>query len=777
MITPSRLRATDSRVPSAAFSRRTLASLLTLLFVFMLFNATCAAQSDFWAPAVDKGAHLPADKVFPQGRIFPYGGYSGVAVREKENYFTLHGPVYGDAVYTMRENAKAAGMYAIFTVGIPMNFYETDGKPALNLTPAEIAAEIKRQVEAVMEDETIAWWYLMPEELRPWRVKEMEYLEVAARTIRETDPYKRPVWMYDPGHRNASELAVTAQHLDILGKGMYTNYSEQLGSRIWCRWGIENQQKALAANGRPGAIHIAVPEMFQEPAPEDAAKIPSWARHDVYLALVSGAQGVVPFSLAYRSGFSQSSWEAYYNAYAKIARELNGELALGQVFLFGERRDDLRLTITAGEQTVWPQLKPGFIDEIYAYPSVSMANIAYGNQRYVFLVNSSEEPVEVRLDGFPAEPTYVRDAFTNQPLPVIEGAVSLAMPGLGVVGFRLSQGYIWIDSPPEAALSAPQTPIEIEAYGVTPSRVDVRLDGELLYGGTSLPTDLYLRPAELTGGEHRLEVTVVDASGNTEQASRVFRVEHLRLAQPDLRWGATLKDDIHLALDLSIAPHEVRRLVVSLTAIVGGEPSTQYVIYSGDAVPEKIRLETARFPDGAYDLVVDLAVTTGITASFTERVVFANWQTLSDALLPPQTLGWFGPDDRLKTVDRSDGWEFTTDNPGQFFGDGDRMRPRSAAAEYLAWQLQNLRYFTLTFYARHSELERLVTVAVSSDGATWQDVAYEVQVAEQAPDGRRKLLVTGSVPDSSSMRYLRVTVAGDPTNDLEIGDVHLVAKR
>jgi hypothetical protein len=484
------------------------------------------------------------------------------------------------------------------------------------------------------------------------------------------------------------------------------------------------------------------------------------------------------FSLAHRAGFSQSSWEAYYNAYVQTAKELNGERALGQVFLFGEWRNDLRLTITAGEQSVWPQLKPGFIDEIYAYPSVTMANIAYGNKRYVFLVNSSEEPVEVRIDGFPAETIYARDAFTEQPLPVIEGSLTLAMPGLGVVGLCLSEGFVWINSPTEAKSAGPQIPVEIIAYGITPASVNVQLDGELLYNGDSLPTDLYLLTAELTGGQHQLAVMVSDASGNTHRASREFHVEHFRVVEPELRWGTTLRDNVEMALQLHIAASETQQLTLQLTAIIEGEPGPKYAVYSDNIAPERLLLETTRFPDGAYDMEIALTTTAGVTTSFTERVIFANWQTMTDALLPPQELGWFGIENRLKTVDRSQDWEFTTTDPMRFFGDGDRMRPQSQAPEYLTWRMDRLQRFTLTCYSRDSELGQKINIAISPNGEVWQSVDYIVQVADKTADGLLKLQLTGDVTVASAIQYIRISVTNDPaTSDLELGEIRLLAKR
>lgn len=744
--------------------------LVALLIAGLVISPGAAAEPDFFAPpAVDRGAGLPHDEVFPRGRLFPFGGFSGVAAREAANGFTLHGPAYGASNATVIPQAEASGIHAIYSVGIPMNFLEQGGQPALDLTPEEIAAEIRRQVLAVRDSPALAWWYLTPEELRPWRPREMEYLEVAARTIRENDPLGRPVWMYDPNHRAADTLAVTAQFLDIVGKGMYTNYAGHKGHRVWARWTIEQQIEAIQRSGRPGAIQIAVPEMFQEPEPGEIEQIPKWARHDVYLALVTGAQGVVIFSLANRAGFSAEAWQAYYDAYSRIAQELNGELALGQVFLFGERRNDLQVTVTAGEKHVFPKVGAGGVAELIEYPSVSLANIAYGPERYLFLVNSSEEPVEVRVDGFPPGPIYARDAFSGRPLPAISSSLELALPGLGVAGLRLARGYVWLASPdPGQRLDRAAVPVVIETPGISARHVAVELDGTPLYAGEGLPQELRLRAAELEAGEHRIALTVLDERGQEHQAAFEFAVEHFRLSEPDLPWGQRIRGELPLSFALTVAPDEVRDAFIRLKSIRQGSEGETTVLYAGSALPESFLLDTLRVPDGAYDLEVGITTTAGVRSLLSSRVVIANWVTLEDAILPPTASGWFGPQDRLRTVDRSEGWEFSISDPDAFFGDGDRIRPAPDAAAFLTWRLRNLSDFTFTVYAREANVAERVRIALSEDGAVWRDVPFALEEDAVSPAGWRRVRLSGTAPAGTAWSFVRFTLAGSSDEDGEI---------
>ena len=180
---------------------------------------------------------------------------------------------------------------------------------------------------------------------------------------------------------------------------MYTNYSGQQDNRVWVRWTIE-QEIAAIPQANPSAIPIAVPEMFQNPPEDLLPMIPTWVRHDVYLSLISGAQGIVVFSGWRRAKFS--AFDEYLQAYAECAREINGPLNLGQVFLFGERRQDVKMRVTSGPARVATAHK-----EPVEYPSVAMLDVSHGKDRYLFLANSANQSVEVAIEGLPSVPVGV----------------------------------------------------------------------------------------------------------------------------------------------------------------------------------------------------------------------------------------------------------------------------------------------------------------------------------------------------------------------------------
>ena len=399
------------------------------VLVVGLFTSPVAAETTpeaFFRPAPDRSQDYPPDKIFPQGQIFPLAFYGLNLSRDKPEGLTMLGP------YGRQGNIQAAkehGLKCTYTISLPMGFH--DEKP-LALSRQQIRQRIKRQVEEVMASPEIAWWYLGPEELRYWRENEMTYMEVAAETIRRTDPLKRPVWMYDPGHRTASCLTHTVKHLDICGKGMYTNYSDQRDSRVWVRWTIEQEIEAVK-RANPSAIPIAVPEMFQQPPEELLPMIPKWVRHDVYLSLIAGAKGMVVFSGWRRPKFP--AFDAYYQAYASCAREINGPLNLGRVFLFGQKRHDVRIRVLAGPATVTTSH-----DEPVEYPSVAFLDVAYGRQRYLFVANSANRPVRALVEGLPPVPIGIEDLFQPDRKTIAdEGKFELSLESLEVRAFRFEK--------------------------------------------------------------------------------------------------------------------------------------------------------------------------------------------------------------------------------------------------------------------------------------------------------------------------------------------------
>jgi hypothetical protein len=227
------------------------------------------------------------------------------------------------------------------------------------------------------------------------------------------------------------------------------NHVGRKRDRAWVRWSVEQEIEALKAAGRPNAIPLVMPELCRDPEPNEDGEIRAWVRHDVYLGLASGAKGVLIWSL-FRRTQVRRTWQLWYDAYSECARELNGELGLSQVFLFGKRSSTLKVhppatwgdgTVTLGgeaEQTTTSDQERK-LREIEV-PSWTAAEFVYNGSRWLFLINSANKEAMFRLDAWPRE-ARVNDAFTGETIELdTDGPLDVQLPAYGVVAFR------WTDS-------------------------------------------------------------------------------------------------------------------------------------------------------------------------------------------------------------------------------------------------------------------------------------------------------------------------------------------
>lgn len=387
---------------------------LILAVVALALWGSCKVQPEI--------AQIGQDEV-----IFPIGGYSGRPERDREAGFTISGPVYRNGDKNLEE-CERVGLSTFYKIGLPIDFHGERGPAPRELDFDEIRTKIETQVKAVADRSGIFGWYLTKEELRYWRPLEMQYLQVASEAIRRADPQKRPIWMYEPNHRTQAALEKTLPYQQIAGKGLYANYGSRKDERIWIRWTLGEQARAIAA-ANPEAVPYAIAEMFSQPVPEEVALIPLWVRHDCYTSLLSGVQGIVIFSFARRKGFH--AWEEYYRAYAGVARELNGPLKLGSVFLKGKKIGPPAFAILSGEAETELRGGSSGLKASITLPSLQSEAYLWRDKVYFFVVNSSAHPVTIRLkESHPWKPLL-------EGQPVLEtGGRTLQLPAFGVVALE-----------------------------------------------------------------------------------------------------------------------------------------------------------------------------------------------------------------------------------------------------------------------------------------------------------------------------------------------------
>ena len=407
--------------------------------------AISAFCGDFFALPADKGKALPADKVYPKGRIFPIMTYSArYPAQFKEDGFTVIGPVYGkvdrEQAYSKANMPIIYSLYAYQDgVRADKGFFRRSG---IKMNKEKVVQSIRENVsQAIKKYPNIAYFYLTPEELRHWKRNEFDFIKIVTQAVHETDPEKRPVWMYLPGHYGQDSIAKYADRLDVIGKGCYTNYAGRKNQRAWVRYSVDIMKNA-AAQGSEADMILAVLEMFRPVDKAELHRIPDWARHDFYAALISGAKGLAIFTAVNRKGFT-ASYKLYYPAYSKAAKEVTGKNGLGEIFLFGEHRQDLKLQITSGDAET-PLIfrgnpKKNKPEKTINYPSIGFANIAHARGRYLFMVNSAEKPVTAVVSGMP-ENTVVKDAVTGKIITVAgKNGIELKFKSLEVKLLKLER--------------------------------------------------------------------------------------------------------------------------------------------------------------------------------------------------------------------------------------------------------------------------------------------------------------------------------------------------
>jgi hypothetical protein len=391
-------------------------------------DALSVAYEDY-----DSGRDLNETKIYPQGRIFPMMGYSGDFDQDKARGFTVAGHAYSkqSGQLVILNNAMTAGQSYVYGVGLDGTFIDKTIKVP---TQAVLKKTIMDQVKKVAALD-VCWWYVKPEELRYWMGNELTYLRVVTDAIREADPLKRPIMMYEPNHRNASALVKTCKYQDIVGKGTYVNWWGVQNNRVWVRWSIEQEVNAINQLNKLDTVNripISVLQMSADPAKTYDSVIPRWIRHDCYLSLLCGAKGIMIWSLAHRASLTRT-YNTHYNTYATIATELTGSLGLGQVFLFGKEINTIACTQTSGATTA-----SVVMDKVTTTHQVlTVKTYCFRKNLYFFATNSSNGNLVFTINNLTSSNAYTT-LFSNVTIKASGQKKVVTMPSWGALCLKIT---------------------------------------------------------------------------------------------------------------------------------------------------------------------------------------------------------------------------------------------------------------------------------------------------------------------------------------------------
>lgn len=395
----------------------------SLLLTALLLTA--ALRADFFRLDKDPAADLPADKLYPAGRIFPITGFSPPDGLDLNRFgFSLAGPAYGGetGMINLAKRPEISTMPLVWQLNVTYKGRAMNGvqsfeaiyksKEAIDWT--EMEKSMTRAVELGLKTagNRIWLWAVTPEELRWWKPDEMEYLRRFAAVIRRVDKKQRMVWMYIPGHYGKTSLDHYTGILDVLAQGYYPRHGKT--ELVWCRNHSENLRDAAADSPRKPLVGI-VPGMYIQPTRQDTDAICTWVRHDVFVPLIHGAKLVIIFSLAERRNFNAHG--EYFFAYSDIAKKLTAPGGIGEVILFGKVENDLHFTVTSGPaETAYKvtdrKTRKPVVKKVY--PTLVWRDLRHSSGRFCVAASSNPQPVTAELSGLPPGTTAVYNAENGE---------------------------------------------------------------------------------------------------------------------------------------------------------------------------------------------------------------------------------------------------------------------------------------------------------------------------------------------------------------------------
>ncbi len=288
-------------------------------------------------------------------------------------------------------------------------------------------------ISGLVDNRQIMIWYL-PEEIKP---KDLGYVKRIAEIIRQKDPYQRPIITfvnnYVPGYWEKHSTFV-----DALALGIYPAYDS--GPRAGTKRAID---KAYSV-GVPAVISAL--EVWEH---KGIRTTPKEARFDAYLALISGAKGILWYSYN-----DAKKYPELMEAVFQIASELNGPDKLGEVFLNGKTPSSIKCRLLSGSPYAPPacayENRNRKIKRVYS--SLQWTAREHEGYLYIFAVNMNQKlgatdhggedkAVTVRFEKLLSVNDNVKVLFEDRQLTIKNNSFSDSFDPLGTHVYRLKIGH------------------------------------------------------------------------------------------------------------------------------------------------------------------------------------------------------------------------------------------------------------------------------------------------------------------------------------------------
>ncbi|HHT25850.1 MAG TPA: PKD domain-containing protein [Firmicutes bacterium] len=246
-----------------------------------------------------------------------------------------------------------------------------------------------------------------------------------------------------------------------------------------------------------------------------------------------------------------------------------------------------------------------------------------------------------------------------------------------------------------------------------------------------------------------------------------------------------------LAAGLKITPMSestvgVRQLPFAISEQLTADDAVQSVIirlngapvYEAATIPDTWTLDTSTLANGRHLVTLHVTLADGRSASTGVTLQLNNHWIMTDDFAPKVESAWFGSVGGTTAILQSTNWRYDTDQPTHFFYDDTRYTPTGNDEGFLIWEAPLLESYELVLYGPTADVTDLIRLEVSDDAGGWRRVPFSQVQTEQGASGWLKATIKGTVPESTSDAYFRITVlpaVGERV--LQLGKLTLVGWR
>jgi hypothetical protein len=297
-------------------------------------------------------------------------------------------------------------------------------------------------------------------------------------------------------------------------------------------------------------------------------------------------------------------------------------------------------------------------------------------------------------------------------------------------------------------------------------KVAIYLDQNLIYSDAVAPSELVINTGELGDGAHVMQVEVT-VQGVTSQKVIPFTVSNIDIISPAPK--TKVQGAFALQLRSSLPAAAVRQVEVLVD---------DTVVYTADKMPSTVTIDTKPFSDKSHTVHVKVTTTKGVVSQKSIEISVNNLWSLIDQLDAPLESSWFGVIDNTRTFDASDGWQYDTSTPEDFFNDKSRKTRIQNTTEYLTWETPALLSAKLTLYVKESAYVGQTQLYTSVDGITWTPLLYVVTDQNKTGNNWYRVQLTAQVPANRQVEYLKMVFNSGvaPVTALQLGNIEMVGE-